>query len=384
MDNRILLEVGTEGGSLTVTRCTAPEGERFEVRLNEMDYGLEELSASDGIIGTAATFLDALSLLDRYPWFRMHPLCVDTGVETSVLEAVEARGGVEAHARWLSLMTSSASQVMEAEPTAHQQCPICGAEVRANARYPLYVCRPCAARAEDGDGRRLTFYNTHIGGGFEARFAGSGENYPSRQCYIDKLPCRADEARFGGIVIEIEDYRNVYDLEKYLFGIVSKTFKCTATISPLDFYFMLRWKSPRATTRHLKRLSNAAADYSSAVAEIGSALSHAPSGKERLAVLMRGPWKFRLPTATAILTILYPEDFSVYDIRVCDMLGDYHRLTDKSFSDSLWDGYQDFMSALDARSPRSFELRDKDRYLWGKSLYEDSIKAIQASTAGSS
>jgi len=107
MDDRILLKVGAEGGSLTVTRCTAPEGARFEVRLNEMDYDLEELSASNGIIGTSTTFFDALILLDRYPWFRMHPLCVDTGVETSVLEAVEARGGAEARDRWLPLLSAT-------------------------------------------------------------------------------------------------------------------------------------------------------------------------------------------------------------------------------------------------------------------------------------
>jgi len=31
----------------------------------------------------------------------------------------------------------------------------------------------------------------------------SKEEYKSHDCYIDGIKCRADEARFGGIVIEV-------------------------------------------------------------------------------------------------------------------------------------------------------------------------------------
>jgi hypothetical protein len=41
-----------------------------------------------------------------------------------------------------------------------------------------------------------------LSGGYAARYADTGEPYSSHACYIDGLPCWADEARFGGIVIE--------------------------------------------------------------------------------------------------------------------------------------------------------------------------------------
>lgn len=47
---------------------------------------------------------------------------------------------------------------------------------------------------------------------------------------------------------------------------------------------------------------------------------------------------FRLPMASAIATVLYPNDFTVYDIRVCEMLGDFHGLTYIIKYDRLWDG----------------------------------------------
>jgi len=60
----------------------------------------------------------------------------------------------------------------------------------------------CAKRATAPDGRRLEFFNVGLSGGYGARYADNHERYQSHDCLIDGLPCRADEARFGGIVIE--------------------------------------------------------------------------------------------------------------------------------------------------------------------------------------
>lgn len=81
-------------------------------------------------------------------------------------------------------------------------CPICAAVLEPMACYPRYVCEACAARAAAADGRLLAFANEGFGGGFAARYADSGEPYDSHACWIDGTTCHADEARFGGIVIE--------------------------------------------------------------------------------------------------------------------------------------------------------------------------------------
>ena len=83
-----------------------------------------------------------------------------------------------------------------------QFCPICGAPVAPMARYPRYVCAACAAKAAAADARPLHFFNVSLSGGFGAEYAEAGEPYDSSICYIDGVKCMADEARFGGIVIQ--------------------------------------------------------------------------------------------------------------------------------------------------------------------------------------
>ena len=82
-------------------------------------------------------------------------------------------------------------------------CPICGTPLPLVPRYPSYVCEECASKAAAADGRLLQFSNVGFSGGFEAHFADTGEAYESHACWINGIPCTADEARFGGIVVEV-------------------------------------------------------------------------------------------------------------------------------------------------------------------------------------
>lgn len=82
-------------------------------------------------------------------------------------------------------------------------CPICSVPLPLVPRYPRYVCEDCASKVVAADGRQLEFSNVGFSGGFEACYADTGEPYASHACWIDGIPCTADEARFGGIVIEV-------------------------------------------------------------------------------------------------------------------------------------------------------------------------------------
>ena len=87
-----------------------------------------------------------------------------------------------------------------------QYCPICLVEVQPSSRYPRYVCADCDGRATDENGRPLTFANESFSGGFIAKYSETGEVRESHYCFIDGVKCWADEARFGGIVIQpVED-----------------------------------------------------------------------------------------------------------------------------------------------------------------------------------
>lgn len=83
-----------------------------------------------------------------------------------------------------------------------QACPVCGSSLEPQSRYPRYACEGCTSRACSADGRPLTFANEGFDGGYVARYADTGEPYDSHDCWIDGVACYADEARFGGIVIE--------------------------------------------------------------------------------------------------------------------------------------------------------------------------------------
>ncbi|BAZ18833.1 hypothetical protein NIES4071_107180 (plasmid) [Calothrix sp. NIES-4071] len=86
-----------------------------------------------------------------------------------------------------------------------QICPICDAAVEPNSRYPKYICSDCRKKASDINGKKLVFYNESFSGGYIAYYADSNgkEKYNSHDCYIDGIQCIANEARFGGIVIEV-------------------------------------------------------------------------------------------------------------------------------------------------------------------------------------
>ena len=82
-------------------------------------------------------------------------------------------------------------------------CPICGERMRDDPRYPRQVCGTCVERACDEEGRPLRFYNTSLSGGFLARTLDTGEDRESHVCFIDGVRCWADEARIGGVAVQV-------------------------------------------------------------------------------------------------------------------------------------------------------------------------------------
>lgn len=93
---------------------------------------------------------------------------------------------------------------MEKEVTK-QFCPICKTEVKTFPRYPKYLCPKCSKKVVSSDGRPLEFFNKSLSGGFVAYFADTKVKYDSHICFVEGVKCFADEARFGGIVIQTFD-----------------------------------------------------------------------------------------------------------------------------------------------------------------------------------
>ena len=84
-----------------------------------------------------------------------------------------------------------------------QACPICAEEVKANPRCPRYLCRACVGRATDENAEQVHFFQSSPDGRYAARYVATGDDYPSHECFIDGVKCWADEARFGGIIVQV-------------------------------------------------------------------------------------------------------------------------------------------------------------------------------------
>ena len=104
--------------------------------------------------------------------------------------------------------------------------------------------------------------------------------------------------------------------------------------------------------------------------------SRAADDEARLKILIDRPG-IGLPMATAILTVLYPEEFTVYDVRACDALGGFWNIGNRTNTVRIWEGYKEFREAIQKADPPHLSLRNKDRWLWGKAVVEQMERDIK-------
>ena len=96
--NQVILEIGAEGGALTILGNPNPTGGwRFVAKRNEA-AAFDMLSEEDqkdlqhyDRSGSVDSLAAALRLFDRYPWHRLFPLEVHPDFQEEILDAVVAR-----------------------------------------------------------------------------------------------------------------------------------------------------------------------------------------------------------------------------------------------------------------------------------------------------
>lgn len=179
-----------------------------------------------------------------------------------------------------------------------------------------------------------------------------------------------------------------YDLERYLAETVGPKFRRDHSIDAFDFFSIIIWKANRAKSHISRRLlrMHDPKTLPQIVDDLARALAEVTEDRDRMRTLF-ADYGFLLPTASAILTVLWPERFTDYDIRACDELGAFHELAAiGKFSDHLWTKYVEFREAVEQKVPGDLPLRDKDRVLCARSgmkqLHAD-IKRQFAKPAGS-
>lgn len=163
------------------------------------------------------------------------------------------------------------------------------------------------------------------------------------------------------------DYSKYYDLENYLFNEVRGSFNARGYLIPEEFFCVVIWKANRAKTKIKNKLLNYG-KLNKIVKDLTSQIYKAKSLEEKMRILIED-YKFGYPMASAVLSVLYPDDFTVYDYRVVEQLN-----LRPIYSINKYFSY--FLPKVKAYTYGK-KLRDKDKYLWGKSFYEDLLKFLR-------
>ena len=87
------------------------------------------------------------------------------------------------------------------------ECSICSKKMYKLERYPLSICNRCSSKDNviDANGYHVDFNNTDAGGGFVSLHTINDTIVQKEEhiCFVNGIKCYADEARFGGIVIQV-------------------------------------------------------------------------------------------------------------------------------------------------------------------------------------
>ncbi len=168
------------------------------------------------------------------PWQRAAVAAVRAGCTVGELPAADRAGLESEHDRdhadrvWIGLRrrdadplrTLAAEDALMAPPSddgrrSTHPCPLCGQPAPHLDRYPRALCDGCGERTVDSTGRTVTGYNTHLSGGFEARYVapdGSTDEVcvevtRTGRCWVGGHECSIGEARFGGVVVQAREPR---------------------------------------------------------------------------------------------------------------------------------------------------------------------------------
>lgn len=179
--------------------------------------------------------------------------------------------------------------------------------------------------------------------------------------------------------MQIKDYLQYYWLEQEYLEKIRLSFYEKKYLTAEEFFSIVEWKNPKfgktklshLTTKEIENLSRNVYEAS-------------PSKEKRLEIMLKDEKGnkrkgIKLATASAILTILFPTEFTVYDVRVRskwilispeDGKTMYPDITDNNQVAEIY--FSDYLPKIkNFAEINKMSLRDCDRALWAKSWHDD-------------
>jgi thermostable 8-oxoguanine DNA glycosylase len=171
---------------------------------------------------------------------------------------------------------------------------------------------------------------------------------------------------------ELDRLAKLYNLEDYLFEVVSQRFREKQVLEPYDFFAIVIWKSNRAKTKIQSGLHAAGKTVEELMREVSQA--ETPQGKVKALTQV---WGIGLAMASAILTVCYPDKFTVLDYRAWETLtGESMAGLPQRFPESAEEYVQYCQACRRLAHQVGLSLRDLDRALWAKNWKDDLLELI--------
>lgn len=167
---------------------------------------------------------------------------------------------------------------------------------------------------------------------------------------------------------KLKKYLKYYYLETDFLKKAYKNFQKRGHLTPEEFFAIVIWKSPRAKTK----IRNGLLEKRKSIFKITSDIFRAKKREDKLKVLTKTPG-IGIPIASAILTICYPNCFTIVDYRARASLKEFGEEIkgDPTTKTYPYKPYFDYLKKCKVLSQKyKISLRNFDRILWAKNFYE--------------
>ena len=154
-------------------------------------------------------------------------------------------------------------------------------------------------------------------------------------------------------------------LEEYLFNDIHKNFQKRGWLTPEEFLAIVIWKRSTSKTNITKSIKPSG----KSVEDITRNVAKAESRETKILILTSIKF-IGIAIASAILTVLYPNEFTIIDVRARNSLKRMSIPVLGNPEENVQD-YLDYVDLCKIEAKKlNLSLRDFDRALWGMDIYE--------------